>query len=308
MQTLSTSRRRLLALFAASALGWRTGLAYGDADAPISILLSAEDEPYRQAAEALKAGLGGRSVRVLPLSASLAGVSAAPLVVLGYKAAQLVARGYDGPVLAALLPRAVYQALLQQEVAQEARRRWSGIVLDQPWSRQVGLIRLLLPRAKRIGLLLSAANAQTLSELGDAAAAQGMALDAVQIDDASQMFSRLRTLLAKIDVLLAVPDRDLINRNTLEGYLMSAYRAGIPVIGYSPSMVDAGALAAVYSAPEDVGRQLAEILDGPARGRLSALIQPAYFKVKVNRSVARSLELPVAEEDVLARLLLRGGG
>lgn len=280
----------------------RRGIAAGNED--VTILLSGEEEPYRQAAAAMKAALPGRAVRILASSASLADESGL-LVALGQKAArQAASQGYRDPVLAALIPRASYQAVLAG-LSADAQRRWSAVVLDQPWSRQFALIRLLLPKARRLGLLVSNGGGDYLREIRAAAADQGLTVDVRQVNDEREMYSELRQLLRGVDAMLALPDSQVINRNTLESYLITAYRSRIPVIGYSRAMVDAGALAAVYSTPEDVGREVAETISGFSQGRFA---YPRNFSVKLNHSVARSLELPIADEATLRQQLERGAG
>jgi len=295
-------------MFLLGALGLRPGRSRSAVVDQVVVLLSGNDEPYREAAAAIKAGLPGIAVRVVSLPASPDDDAKAPLVAVGQKAAQQVAdQGYDGPVLAAMLPGSTYQALLAG-LAPSVRRRWSALVLDQPWERQFGLMRLLLPKARQVGLLYSNGYGNVLADARAKAAAVGLTLQASELADTRQLFPSLRQLLAKVEVLWALPDREVINRNTVEGYLMSAYRAGIPVIGYSRALVDAGALAGVYSTPGEIGRQAAEILarflnDGAAQQ--TAIHLPRYFTVKVNYSVARSMELHIpTEADLKARLEL----
>jgi ABC-type uncharacterized transport system substrate-binding protein len=308
MPFVNLARRRFLGMLLLGGLVSRAGRAHSAGVGRVVVLMSANEATYWQAADAIKAGLPRAEVQVLALPASLEGLATLPLVTLGQKAAHAAAQGHDGPVLAAMIPRTAYQAVLA-ELAPEARRRWSALVLDQPWARQFGLIRLLLPKARQVGLLVGTGNADALSDLRAAAAVQGLTIEANQVADERQMFARLRQLLGKVDVLWALPDPTVITRGTLGGYLMSAYRAGIPVIGYSRAMVDAGALAAVYSTPEEIGRNAAEILaravqEGTVRS--SGLHEPRHFSVRLNNGVARSLELNVPDEATLKERLQRG--
>ncbi|HUP82311.1 MAG TPA: hypothetical protein VM260_27405, partial [Pirellula sp.] len=74
-------------------------------------------------------------------------------------------------------------------------------------------------------------------------------------------------------------------------------RSNRALIGFSDSMVKAGALATTYSSTEDIVAQLNEMLvEFDASGRLPDAQFPKYFSVIVNDSVARSLNIPVDEE------------
>ena len=118
-------------------------------------------------------------------------------------------------------------------------------------------------------------------------------------------------MLGRSDLLLAAPDAQVYTRSTLQGMLLSAYRANNPVIGFSSAYVRAGALAAVYSTPEQIGRQAAEMIlraAGQTDWQLPAPQNPRYFSVEVNRDVARALGLSLEEDSRLLERLKRSEG
>ena len=274
------------------------------------LVLSESGGAYAELARALEAGLPEKvelNTRVLePGESWVQSVKGLDLVIpVGLKAAQAVAQlDPPGQVLAALLPRQGYEALFNH--AQAARRPVSALVLDQPWERQLALVRLALPRTERVGVLLGPGTQGQKGDLSRAAQQAGLRLSAATVSQAGEVFSRQRELLRGNEVLLAVPDPLVLNPTTLMSYLISAYRARVPIVGFSPSLVEAGALAAVYSTPEQIGRQLGELIVELANGRTARparLIYPRYFKVGVNRQVARSLELAIPPDDWLQRQL-----
>ena len=96
------------------------------------------------------------------------------------------------------------------------------------------------------------------------------------------------------------------NRASARNVLLSVHRWRVPLFGISAAYVRAGALAAVYSTPRQIGRQLAEALaaiapDGPIE--LPAPRYPKYFELGVNYRVAEALGLAVADEAALQRAL-----
>jgi hypothetical protein len=227
------------------------------------------------------------------------------VVPLGLKASRAAAQLDPAiSVLATLLPRQAYESLLASGIP--PRRLFSALVLDQPLERQLGLIRLALPRAERVGVLLGPNTLAQKAELVRAGQQAGLELGIEAVTSQGELFAGQRELLRDNEVLLALPDPLVLNQTTLMSYLVGAYRARVPVIGFSQSFTEAGALASVFSTPEQIGRQLSEIVSGIANGRAgrpARLIYPRYFKVYVNRQVARSLELDIAPDDRLQKQL-----
>ena len=90
--------------------------------------------------------------------------------------------------------------------------------------------------------------------------------------------------------------------------LLTSYRFQKPIVAFSRAYVDAGALAAIFTTPEQVAADLIAWLRlqkdesvqlPPPRG-------PASFDIAVNRQVARALGLSVADDAELLRLIATG--
>ena len=113
-------------------------------------------------------------------------------------------------------------------------------------------------------------------------------------------------MLDRIDVLLALPDVKIHNRRNVSSILLTTYRNRIPLIGFSSAYVKAGALAAIYSTPENIGDQLAELTVQllTADGIMQQVIYPKYFSLSINSRVARSLGLQLQfDSEDLAQLI-----
>jgi ABC-type uncharacterized transport system substrate-binding protein len=105
---------------------------------------------------------------------------------------------------------------------------------------------------------------------------------------------------------MAIPDPLIYNRETAQPILLTSYRHQKPVFGYSQSYVRAGALAAVYSSAKQIAKQAVEItLKAQAAGALPPPQVPKYFSVMVNPQVARSLNIPLMDEEELQKKMLR---
>lgn len=198
------------------------------------------------------------------------------------------------PVVAALIPKSALEAALSES----GRRSGSvpALYLDQPLNRQLGLVRLALPDAKRIGLVLGP---ESLSQQAAAVAAiKGQGMEAVVgvTVSANNLFAGLKPALEESDALLALPDSLVFNNATVPSVLMATYRARIPLIAFSPAYVKAGALLCVYSTPQQMGTQAAVMVQGLLRGASVSSQYPQDFSVRVNDNVARSLGLVLREE------------
>jgi putative ABC transport system substrate-binding protein len=124
-----------------------------------------------------------------------------------------------------------------------------------------------------------------------------------------RLITPLEQVLSEAELLLAVPDPLIFNRNTAQSLFLTSYRYRVPVLGYSRSLTRAGALLSLHSSPAQIGRQAAEWVNGAIQGtsvRLPQPAHPAYFSVSINEQVARSLGFSLPPEAELEKRL--GGG
>ena len=120
------------------------------------------------------------------------------------------------------------------------------------------------------------------------------------------MAPALEKLLGEVQVLLTLPDSTVVNSKTAKTLILNAYLRRIPIVGYSRAFVKAGALLAVHSTPQELGRQAGEVLAralGPQATRLPLTAHPSYYSVSVNYQVARALDIDLPTEDELLKAL-----
>ncbi len=238
-----------------------------------------------------------------PLGAALPERRPRLLVAVGYEALKAALPG-EQPVLAVLVPRVTLEAA----IARAGRRlapdgTVTAVYLDQPPDRRMRLVRLILPGARTLAVLLGPTSRRQRPALERAARIQGLRLRIGEVGPADRPPRVAESLLPGTDGLLAVPDPLVYNRYTLHGILLSAYHHHLPMFGFSKGYVRAGALAAVYSEPQDVARTAAELIRSALRRRLPPPAYPRLFRVAVNRHVARSLAVTVPDERRLEALL-----
>lgn len=219
------------------------------------------------------------------------------MVVMAQKPAHLA-------VLNVLVPRASFMKTARQYNRQQDSRRFSAVFMDQSWTRQLRLIRISLAHRTRVGILLGKESTEYIPAIQSAAKEVELSLHIETVTDDAELLNALRKLLANSDAILAVPDAHIYNRNNLPSILLTSYRQQIPLFGFSPSYVKAGALAAVYSQPAQISQQVAELI-----ASLSGTVSlpppqfPRYFSVNTNPQVARSLSLNIEPEAELQRQL-----
>ena len=299
--------RRLAGWLTACLVGW-SGPAVA---AQVVVVMSDDAAPYQEVYQAVRTQLenGHEVSRAYVGGLAAAALNEARLIVaVGVRAAEAVA-GLPGrtPVLAALVPRAWYLKGGQSHLSDGGRRVASAIYLDQPFARQARLIRLVFPEARRVGVLLSAQQRTWADELDAALRGQRLGLVYAMVTEEDRIIGPLEQVLNETDLLLALPDPMIFNRNTAQSLFLTSYRYRDPVVGYSRSMTRAGALLSLYSTPAQIGRQAAqwagEALGNALPVRLPPAAPPVYFEVSINEQVARSLGFSLPSERELEKRL-----
>jgi putative tryptophan/tyrosine transport system substrate-binding protein len=225
------------------------------------------------------------------------------IVSIGVRAAQLVSKSeISVPKLYTLIPKSSASSLKLDKTSKSV----SVIYLDQPLSRQLNLVKLISSSNQVLGVLFGPATAALRTVIEGEAKNLNIPTRTESIAEEAEVGPALRRVLDGCDILLALPDPLVYNRNTIFNILLSSYHNQIPVIGFSASYVKAGAMLAVHSTPSDIGMHIAEtirqfVLDGGIY--LPDPEFPKYFSVEVNRSVARSLDINLPASMDLKQLL-----
>jgi ABC-type uncharacterized transport system substrate-binding protein len=214
-------------------------------------------------------------------------------VALGTDATQVLADlSLAVPVLSAMIPRSSFERILRSH-ARNISNQFTALQLDQPWKRQLALIRLTFPQAKRLGVLIGPDSIVKAHALRSMASVQGLSLHEEQVLAPENIFTGLRQVLDDSEVFLAIADPMIFNSNSIQNILLSSFRAQIPMVAFSPAYVRAGALLAVYTTPDQIGRQTAAQVADFLQGKVlpDHMIEPTDFEVMVNQHVARSMGL-----------------
>lgn len=317
---LAGARAACLAAAFALSVAWQSGAAGSAAAHPDVTVVSGDATAHQEVVTALRERIGPECTtpcrRALRLTfvdetdaaRQLASTTPELIVSVGTAAASSVAALQPtAPTLFGFLPREASDQLANRFVDSVAGP--PAVVLDQPPARLLRLARLLDPAVQRIGVLVGPASDSQVDGLAAATQAQGLELHVARVTSSDDVGSQLRTLTGKVDLLLALPDPVVYNRNTIYPIMLTTYGARIPVVGFSAAMVRAGAVAAVYMSPRDGGQAIAQAVETflsarstPGGATLPDVADPP-FSITLNRDVLRSLRLPDTTADVLLERL-----
>lgn len=225
------------------------------------------------------------------------------LVAVGVQAlSELSRRETKLPIFGVFIPQSSYDSIWNQ--TKRSQHQFSAILLDQPFNRQINLLKNLLPKIERAGVLYGPTSHRFSNELRQAATRENIGLAEQEVYESAELTTKLKLVLQDSQALLAIPDPSIYSRETAQTILLTSYRYQKPVIGFSQAYVKAGALAAVYSSPSQIAKQAAEVIM-QSHEALPPPRFPKYFSVDINRQVARSLSVELQDEDKLYEALIK---
>lgn len=194
--------------------------------------------------------------------------------------------------------------VLPQPSSIELQKQDGALYWTPSLAAQLALIRAILPATNRIGMLVSNNDDMSWLRVFKQYAAEQSIEVRFQTVDKARIARQVSELAATTDVLLAQPDTDIYNRETIRFILLAAYRQNKVLIGPSPAFVNAGALATLYApsslVAEEVAQKIRYFLKNnklPPASRIKSL------NVSLNPQVAKSLGLSVPTTTELERLL-----
>lgn len=288
---------------------WAAGMA--QAGGVLVVSSGASNAGYAQTAQALVAALQQLGVQELAQreaqeveTMDFSGTALPKVVVsLGVEALrQVLNRDLRTPVIAALVPRQSFEAAVSRAGSKTAALT-AAVYLDQPVARQLELLRLALPGARRIGVLWGPESEAQQPALQAALRARAMQEVPGYVSGSTPLFEALQSAMEDVQVLLAWPDPKVYNSATVANILLTTYRARVPVMGFSAALVNAGALLSVHSTPQQIGQQAAQMVRTSLQSGLPPGSQyPVEFEVAVNERVAHTLGMELRAADLSERL------
>lgn len=275
--------------------------------APITLVLSEEGGAYEAFANTFSQilGQGQDSAEIGRVLADRLNPRSLPddvqlVVAIGSNAADaLETLPARTALMLAMVPRTTYDRV-------RARRPLAGgVLIDQPPLRYVQLVRTALPDHPLIGMLAGRDSQDSTQRLSGAARELGLRARIETVSEEQDIFPAMQHLPGEGSVLLATPDTTIFNSRTIPSILLSAFRRQVPVIGFSPAYVNAGAAIALYSSPEQIAMQTADLARNALNGAYPGMQYPRLFTVGINDRVARALGLRLDDSNAIRERLER---
>lgn len=284
----SLTRRRLLRLAVGGSLAHASARAQGRGE--LRILLAAETAQHMSLVQALRTRWP--SVATLD-SGTMPRGRAAPLAYLAIGPTALqraLQASLDAPLIAALVSRQAYGLLVER--ANRPARGVTGVFAEASPVQQMRTIVAVMRRRATVGAFTSDDSRDLEPVLKLAAEGAALVASVLPYEPAIGM-SRNALRLAATDALLIFPDSNIFTPDSLRELLESTYRRRQPIFGFSQALVEAGTLASAFASADDLAAQLVELLGAVSERRLPAPQYPSYWRVAINDSVARSLDIEI---------------
>jgi putative tryptophan/tyrosine transport system substrate-binding protein len=198
-------------------------------------------------------------------------------------------------VLAITVPEDTFERITNSQVDDW---RISAIYMDVSLERMIALIHERLPDVQAVGIVSGDGRyLERERARGDLPDAQYGRLLEYHAGRESDMVDVFRRAGHETEAILAIPDPSIYNRDTIVRIMLTTYRTGTPLIGYSESMNRAGALMSVFASPEMLGEEAGRMITAAFReGRWrSVRHHTERHTVVINQQVARSLGIRVKD-------------
>jgi putative ABC transport system substrate-binding protein len=176
----------------------------------------------------------------------------------------------------------------------------TGVSDLSPLEKHLELIKKVVPGAKRVGVIYSPGEANSVAiveALKKAAPAAGLTLVEAAAARTVDVPSAAQSLVGKADVIYAPTDNNVMS--AFEGIAKVAQQAKLPVVAADTDAVKRGAVAALGLNYYDLGRQtgklVARVLNGEAPGKIASQTSTT-FELHVNPAAAEKQGVKLPDE------------
>jgi putative ABC transport system substrate-binding protein len=179
----------------------------------------------------------------------------------------------------------------------------TGASLDIPVETQFKDLKAIVPGRKTIGVIYNPKeNQRIINKAKKSAQDMGITLKTYSVESAKDI-PKIEEM--NIDALWLIPDT-VVSQSAIIGHiLLAGVKHGIPIMGFSPSYVKAGALFALSCDYTDIGRQSGEIamkILGGAKPSDIPVSVPRKSQVYINMIVADRLGIKASKDISQERL------
>lgn len=176
----------------------------------------------------------------------------------------------------------------------------TGVSDLSPLAKHLELIRKVVPGAKRIGVIYSPGEANSVAivdALKKAVAEAGLSLVEAAAPRTVDVAGAAQSLVGKADVIYAPTDNNVMS--ALEAVVKVAQQARLPLVAADTEAVKRGAVAALGLNYYDLGRQtgkvVVRVLQGEAPGAIPSQVSQT-FELHVNPAAAQKQGVTLSDE------------
>jgi len=165
----------------------------------------------------------------------------------------------------------------------------TGVSLDVPIEAQFRKLKEALPGVRRVGVLYEVGNQKLLKEVNAAAQKTGFSIVAKPVRSEAEVPQMIEVLTKEADTVWAQPDALIYNVNSASHIILTLIKSKVPFMAFSFSYVKAGALMAMESDYDSIGKQSARIAKEVLAGKSPELIPveaPENVSLAVNQRIA----------------------
>ncbi|WP_224365105.1 ABC transporter substrate-binding protein [Hyalangium versicolor] len=181
----------------------------------------------------------------------------------------------------------------------------TGIALTSDYTPELGALKAMLPKAKRVGILhdprFSARQVQTAQE---SASAQGLSIVPLEVESQARVEKVLAGAAGKVDAMLMVADKTVANTTVVEALITFATAQKIPLVALTPSQVKEGATLSLAPSPTAIGQQAGRLANRIIHEKVDpgalAVAQPEGMDMAISLTASRKLS---SSCDVVMELL-----
>jgi len=232
------------------------------------------------------------------------------ILALGTEAARLAAEAPPAaPIVFAMVANPVDAGLLPARPRPD--QRICGVTTDVDPAEQFRVVREVLPKARRLAVIYCPAYTEATVRAGVAAAEKaGLRLLALPVEP-FQVAPALERLAAEpVDAVWTVTDPGVVVPAAARRILQETLRRKVPVVGFSPAMVRAGALLGFGIEPRAAGREAGGVALALLRGEKTPadfhVVYPRAATLYVNPAVADRLGVRIPRSLRLRAKLVAG--
>jgi putative ABC transport system substrate-binding protein len=194
--------------------------------------------------------------------------------------------GEDIPVLFVMVPYFEKYGLEGPNV--------TGIALTSDYSPELGALKAMVPKAKRVGILHDPRfSAKQVLTAQAAASSLGLTIVPLEVEAQGKVEKVLEGSANKVDALLMVADKTVANTAVVQSLIAFATAQKIPLVGLTPSQVKEGATLSLAPSPTSIGQQAGRLANRIIHEKVDpgalAVAQPEGMDLAISLTATRKL-------------------